>query len=139
MAATGTLSKGITLAYDLVGVPTPLPDLQDIPELGGDVEKVEITVLADSNRRYINGIKDYGDLAFTFLYGNAATDSYRILKGLEAGGLSQDWTITLPDTTKFEFSGFASVKTAASGINEAITFTLNISLNSGITITNPAQ
>lgn len=139
MAATGTLSKGITLGYS-VTVPgvtfTNLPDLQDIPELGGDVEKVEVTTLADANRKYINGIKDFGDLAFTFLYeNNDATDSYRILSAMTA---LTAWQVKLPDNTTFTFNGFPSVKLNGAGVNEPLTFTLNIALNSDITVGNPA-
>jgi len=134
MAASGTLSKGITLSYMVLAVPTVLPDLQDIPDLGGSVEKVEITTLADASRRYINGIKDYGDLAFNFLYGGEVTDSFMILSGLETAGVTKEWVVTLPDSTTFTFSGFPSVKLTGAGINAALTFTLNIALSSDIVI-----
>jgi len=136
--AQGLLTKDITLSYKNGASFVELPDLQDIPDLGGEIEKVEITTLADGNRRYINGIKDFGDLAFTFLYGNSAADSFRILTGLEAGGLSQDFEVELGDGTKFGFSGFPSVVLNGAGVNEALTFTLNIALNSEMDITNPA-
>lgn len=135
--ATGTLSKGITLGYS-VTVPgvtyINLPDLQEIPELGGDVEKVEVTVLADANRKYINGIKDYGDLAFTFLYeNNDAADSFRVLHPMTA---LTAWQVALSDGTKFTFTGYPSVKLNSAGINAPLTFTLTIALNSDITIAN---
>lgn len=136
--ATGLLTKGITLSYKNGAAFAVLPDLIDIPDLGGEVEKVEVTTLADGNRRYINGIKDFGDLAFTFLYANGAADSFRILTGLEAAGAAVEFEVELPDETVFAFSGFPSVILAGAGINEALTFTLNIALNSDIDITNPA-
>jgi len=136
--ATGLLSKGITLSYYLTSAYVELPDLQEIPELGGDIEKVEVTTLADGSRRYINGIKDFGDLAFTFLYANGTTDSFRKLTALEASGLVQKWEVELPDGTKFQFDGFPSVKLASAGVNAPITFTLNIALNSDMDIVNPA-
>lgn len=136
--ATGLLSKDITLGYSAVPATTYtiINDLQDIPELGGSIEKVEVTTLADPSRRYINGLKDYGDLEFTFLYDNSATGSYRIINGF-AGAL-KSWQITLPDTTKFSFTGMPSVRLNAVGVNVPLTFTLSISLNSDMTITNPA-
>lgn len=133
--ATGLLSKDIVLSYDLSGTMTALPDLQEIPDLGAAPEKVEVTTLKDGARRYINGIKDYGDLAFTFLYGSAATDSFRILKGLEDAGTVQSWEVELGDGTIFAFDGFPSVSLAGAGVNAAMTFTLNISLQSDIDIT----
>lgn len=60
-----TISKGIKLFYG----DTELTNLQEIPELGGDVEAIEITTLADAAHTYTDGIKSYGDsLAFKFLY-----------------------------------------------------------------------
>ena len=71
------LSKGIKLSY---GTPangggsvtyTDLTNLTEIPALGGTPEKVDTTTLADANKHYINGIKDYGDLSFKFFYDKA--------------------------------------------------------------------
>lgn len=59
------ISKGIKLFHGEV----ELTNLQEIPELGGDAEAIEITTLADAAHRYTDGIKNYGDsLAFKFLY-----------------------------------------------------------------------
>lgn len=133
--ATGLLSKDIKLSYKDGAAFVELPDLQEIPDLGAAPEKVEVTTLADGARRYINGIKDYGDLAFTFLYGGEATDSFRILRGLEEDGTVQEWQVELADGTLFAFDGFPSVALAGAGVNAAMTFTLNISLQSDIAIT----
>ncbi len=133
--ATGLLSKGIALKAN----ETALTNLLSIPDIGGSVEKVEITTLADGSRRYINGIKDYGELAFEFVYDNKlATDDFRVLTGFEASGESVDFELSFPDGTSFAFSGQCSVVVAGKGVNEAMTFTLNVSLNSDIAITHPA-
>lgn len=137
MSTIGLLSKGATLSYKKATVLTLLPDLLEIPDLGGKVDKVEVTTLADGNKRYINGLKDFGDLPFKFLYGNTLTDSFRVLSGLEATGTVQDWEIALPDGTKFAFSGFPSVKLNSAGVGAALTFNLDIALNSVMVITNP--
>lgn len=136
--ATGLLSKDITLSYKVNAAYEELPDLQEIPDLGAAPEKVEVTTLADGARRYINGIKDYGDLAFTFLYGSTATDSFVILRGLEEDGTIQSFQVELADGTLFDFDGFPSVALVGAGTNAAMTFTLNISLQSDIDITFPS-
>lgn len=136
---TGLLSKNITLGYSAIPATTytVIPDLQEIPELGGSVDKVEVTTLADASRRYVNGLLDYGDLEFTFLYDNDdATSSWRTLYGFN--GALKSWQITLPDATKFAFTGMPSLRLNGVGINAPMTFTLSISLNSDMTITNPA-
>lgn len=63
------ISKGITLSYTTSEEKFTLTNLQEIPELGGEVEAIEITTLADAAHMYTDGIKNYGDsLAFKFLY-----------------------------------------------------------------------
>lgn len=139
--ATGILSEGITLAYNSGTSTTPvwtdIPDLQEIPDLGAAPENVEVTTLADSSKRYISGLKDYGELAFTFLYDNeGATSNYRILKGLEGG--VEEWQVEFPDGTTFTFEGEVATVIAGAGTNAALTFTANIALNSDITVVDPA-
>ena len=79
------ISKGITLSYKAStdgGTYTPLTNLQEIPELGGDTESIEITTLADAAHMYTDGIKNYGDsLAFKFLYENTQFETLQALTG----------------------------------------------------------
>lgn len=139
----GLLSKDITLGYDSTGAGssyTDLPLLMEVPEMGGTPEKVDVTVLSDSVKKYIDGIRDYGDLSFKFLYDNtSATASYRVLKGLEGAKEPTKFQVALPDGTKFSFSGFVSVKMDSAAVNAALTFTANISLNSDVEVTNPSD
>lgn len=120
------ISKGITLSYkNGEGEFKVLENLQEIPELGGDVEAIEITTLADAAHMYTDGIKNYGDsLAFKFLYEDA---QFTELNGL-AG--ASDWKVTLPDETTCTFGGTSSVKLDGVGVNAALTYTLNIKPNS---------
>ena len=134
----GILSKGITLSYKKETQFVVIPDLQEVPDLGGSAEKVGVTTLADANYKYINGIKDFGDLEFKFLYSNSGTESnYRICRGLEEAGKVVEWKVSFPDGTSFEFSGEPSTTIDGQSVNSAITFTLNITLNSDITVSNP--
>lgn len=135
----GILTKGIKLSYKKQGSTyEEILDLQECPDLGGTTEKVDVTVLADGNKKYINGVKDFGDLAFKFLYNNSgATSNYRIVRGLEEAGSVVDWKVTFPDNTEFAFSGEVTTSIDGASVNNAITFTANITLNSDITVTNP--
>lgn len=115
------ISKGITLSYG----EKVLTNLQEIPELGGDVEAIEITTLADAAHTYTEGIKNYGDsLAFKFLYEDAQFTELNALTG------SQDWTVALPDGTTCSFGGTCSVKLGGVGVNAALTYTLSVKPNS---------
>ena len=121
------ISKGITLSYKNGGAGdfVALTNLQEIPELGGEVEAIEITTLSDAAHTYTDGLKNYGDsLAFVFLYETTQIDT---LQGLT--GTSQ-WQVELPDGTTCTFSGTSSVKLAGVGVNAALTYTLAIKPNS---------
>lgn len=115
------ISKGITLSYKVSGEFVELTNLQEIPELGGDAEAIEITTLADAAHMYTDGIKNYGDsLSFKFLY---ETEQFTALNGLTG---SQDWKVSLPDGASCTFGGTASVKLDGVGVNAALTYTLAV-------------
>ena len=137
----GILTKGITLSYKKAGSTyTEIANLQECPELGGTAENVEVTTLADGNKKYIKGIKDFGELAFKFLYDNSGAESnYRVVRGLEEAGNIVDWKVTFPDNTSFAFSGEVTTAIDSAAVNAALTFTATITLNSDITVTNPTD
>lgn len=118
------ISKGITLSYKLDGDFIELDNLQEIPELGGEAEAIEITTLKDVAHMYTDGIKNYGDsLAFKFLYEKA---QFTTLNGLK----DAEWKVALPDGTTCTFGGTCSVKLDGVGVNSALTYTLAIKPNS---------
>lgn len=128
----GTLSKGIKLSYKSGSASsfTDLTNLQEIPDIGGSADSVEVTTLDDAAHMYINGLLDYGDsLDFTFLYDKT---QFNTLAGLTG---SINWKVTLPGTGGLTaaFSGESSVRLNGVGVNDAITYTLSIKPDSAIT------
>lgn len=135
-----------------------LVGLQDIPDIGGsasDSERVDITTLADSKRQYIAGIQDEGEggdsLDFTFVYNPNKFDIWgeageqTMYAGLKAVSEALDaaeethpqnfeenyyptWNLELSDGSVFEFQGKPSVRINGVGVNEALGFTLTVSL-----------
>ena len=135
---TGTASQNASTGVWTFSDYTEVLNLQSIPSLGGEAEKVDVTVLADAARHYINGIKDFGDLDFKFLYDNSAeTSNYRVLKGFEGAGVKAV-KVELPDTTKFEFAADLSVSLDEAEVNQALTFTCRCGLQSDISYGNPS-
>lgn len=118
------ISKDIKLSYKKDGSTTAyteLKNLQQIPDLGGSTESIEITTLADGAHKYTDGIKDYGDsLEFTFLYEKEQFADLNALSG------SISWKVTLPDDSSCTFSGSSNVTLVGVGVNEALTYTLSI-------------
>ena len=117
-----TISKGIKLSYkDGEGSFVELTNLQEIPEIGGTAEAIEITTLADAAHMYTDGILNYGDsLSFVFLY---EKEQFLMLHELEG---SKGWKVELPDGTACTFSGTCSVALASAGVNVALTYTLAV-------------
>lgn len=125
----GVLTKGITLSYKTsTGEEfTQLTDLQEVPDLGGETEAIEITTLADDAHVYMDGIKNYGDsIAFKFLYDKTQFETLLELTG------TSEWKVTLPDTTTCTFSGTSSVKLDGAGVNAALGYTLAIKPNTSM-------
>lgn len=116
-----TISKGIKLYMG----ETELTNLQEIPELGGEVEAIEITTLADAAHMYTDGIKNYGDsLAFKFLY---EENQFFQLVGTTG---SQEWKVELPEGETCTFGGTCSVKMDGAGVAAVLTYTLSVKPNS---------
>lgn len=130
------ISKGIKLGYKATSAGTSYTDLtnlQEIPELGGDTEAIEVTTLGDAAHMYTDGILNYGDnLSFKFLYDSAQFAALQNLSG------TIYWQVSLPDgesgaiDTTCTFSGTCSVKLDGVGVNAALTYTLNIKPNSSM-------
>ena len=119
------ISKGITLSYKNGGSGyTALTNLQEIPDLGGSTEAIEITTLADAAHMYTDGLKDYGDsIEFKFLYEETQFTTLNALTG------STEWQVKLPDQSTCSFSGTSSVKLDGVGVGAALTYTLAIKPN----------
>ena len=125
MADKGISSIGTKLFYKNGGDFVEVLHLQEIPDLGGDTESIEVTTLSDVAHIYIDGLKNYGDsLAFKFLYETTQFEAVNALSG------SQDWKVSLPDGAACTFSGTCSTKLDGIGINNALTYTLSIKPNS---------
>ena len=118
------ISKGITLSYKNGGDFIALTNLQEIPDIGGSSEAIDITTLADPAFMYTDGIKNYGDsLEFKFLYEKAQFTTLDALEG------TSSWRVTLPDGANCTFDGTSSVKLDGVGVNAALTYTLAVKPN----------
>ena len=122
------ISKGITLSYKKDAAFVELTNLQEIPDLGGEVEAIEVTTLADAAHVYTDGLKSYGDsLAFKFLYDGTQFNALNALADVV------EWKVELPDASTCSFSGSCSVKLDGVGVNAALTYTLAIKPDSEMT------
>ena len=147
MANSGLLTNNSSVSFKIGASSSPstvIPGLQSIPSLGGDIEQIDITCLSDTSFHYMNGLRDYGDLEFTFLYipksemGQSATQSnYQLARSFEDGN-SKYIDITIGDGTVFHLAGTVTASLNEAGVNEAFTFTITVGLSADITETAAA-
>ena len=103
--------------------------LTDIPDMGATPEKLDVTTLSDPSRKYIEGIKDYGDLEFTFIYESGDDGNYAQLNKLEG---EQSCEVKFPDGSTFTFKGEISLRIVGVGVNAVITFVMAVALSEDI-------
>ena len=115
----------VSIGIKLYHADKVLTDLMEIPEMGGSVEKIDVTTLDSVAYRYTDGLKNYGDsLDFKFLY---SQEQFSTLNALEG---SQSWKVELPDGATCSFTGSCGVRLEGVGVNSAITFILSITPDS---------
>ena len=127
-------SIGIKISVDS----KEITGLTDIPDMGAAPEKLDVTTLADEYRQYINGVKDFGDLEFTFIYESGEGGNYAQLAAMEGQGV-KPCIVTFPDNSTFTFSGEISVRIVGVGVNAVITFVMSVALQSEIKYNAGAQ
>ena len=125
------MAKHSSIGIELSVGGSKIAGLTDIPDMGASPEKLDVTTLADEYRQYINGVKDFGDLEFTFIYESGEGGNYAQLAALEGKGV-QDCVVTFPDGATFTFSGDISVRILGVGVNAVITFAMSVALQSDI-------
>ena len=112
--------------------------LQEIPEIGNDEEKVDMTHLGSSNKEYEYGIGDYGDLEYKFIYENtSATSPYRVFRQAQADKEVLQFKMEYPDGLSFEFPAMCNVKLGGGSVNGGIMFTLKLAIQGKMTSTDP--
>ena len=108
--------------------------LTDVPDLGGDTEKIETTTLCDGQRTYMNGIFDAGEsLDFSANYvHNAFIAIKTYLEGKEL-----PWKVVFGGLDGAQgsvaFDGQVSVKIGSFGVSEVIPMTVSIAIASELT------
>lgn len=124
----GILTKGITLSYKAAEAAdyTVLTNLQEIPSIGNASprSRVDVTTLDDDKMQSIAGLQEEAesDLAFKFLYEKTQFET------LMAINEKTDWRVSMPNGVYADFSGIPAVAFDGAGVNAAVTYTLNISV-----------
>ena len=127
MAVQALLSKGITLKLD----ETLIEGLKSTAELSESTEKIEVTTLANSNKTYINGLRDFGDsLDYTCVYSKAEFMAVRAMQDGEKHAVE----IMYPDGLKVTLDAFVAVVLSGAEVNSALEFTIQLTPASDVVI-----
>ncbi len=134
MATQGLSTIGIDVQVNNVS----LNYVTEIGDIGGSPSDLDATCLKDTMKKNVPGVQDTSAFQVTFLFDNSAEDSdYRVLKALQDGGKIVPVTVTFSDGTAFAATGYVSVMVSGAGVDELISATLSVSLQSDWTVTNP--
>lgn len=127
MAGMNTI--GITLKYKATGTDfVAIENVLEIPELGGDVDKIETTTLKSTSHEYIDGLVNNGDsIAIKCLYVKAEYDAIQGIKGQNC-----DWQVDFPDGNGFTWKGTPSVKLDAISVGGYLAYTISIAPTSAV-------
>ena len=128
MAANqGMISRGITLKIGDLTV----TGLQSTPEISESKEKLETTTLANANKTYIDGLRDFGDsLSFTCLY---LKEEFMQVRAL-ADGVGKEVELKYPDGMTVAFTGSVSTVLSGAEVNAVLTYSIEITPMSDIVI-----
>lgn len=127
----GLSSEGVKFGYKTsTGSSfTDVPNLLTTPEIGGGFNKIDVTTLADTQEKFIPGIKTLGDMDFEFLYDKT---NFSDLKELETSKSIVEFQVSFPDQSTFTFSGYISVKMAETEVDSALKYVATVITNTDI-------
>ena len=124
----GMISKGITLKIGDLEV----TGLQSTPEISESKEKLETTTLANANKTYIDGLRDFGDsLSFGVLY---LKEEFMQVRAL-SDGEGKEIVLTYPDGMTEKFTGSVATVLSGAEVNAVLTYSIEITPMSDIEIT----
>ena len=125
MAYTLVHGEEVKFMYGATSATTEIRGLREIPEFSKPArEKVEITCLTDTEKKYLAGLGDsVSELAFKFLY-EAST-----FATLDALTEDQKCKLVLSDGSSFEFAGKFAMTYHGGGTNTAAEMTLTVTIS----------
>lgn len=102
---------------------------ESTPSLGASPSEVDVTALENMNKITVPGIKEFDSMEFSFFYD---TEQYKMLHPLCDNKTDHTITVQFPDGLKVKLTGKLSVALSSASVNEAIKYTLTISLSKDV-------
>ena len=134
------LVNGAKLSYKTSssGSYTDMVGMTEMPDIGGEANKVEHSAIDDEYKQYEVGQKDAGDLDFKFRYRSAAEKAqFSTMRTQEAAGTILYFKVTLFDGMTVEFQGSVATKLlTAGGPDTPVDWQLRVGLASDFSYTD---
>ena len=122
----GSIGKTSTLLSTSV---TPLGTVLTIGDYSFSRGDIEDTAYGTGLwRTFIAGLIDGGSISFTIAQSKSET-GIETLDGLFASGESETWTLTFPDNSTWEFTGFVNSIGGSQPIDGLVTMTFGIRID----------
>lgn len=102
---------------------------ESTPELGATPSEVEVTALENHNKLTVPGIKEFDSMDFSFFYD---TEQFKKLHPLCDNQTDHVITVEFPDGLKIKLTGKLSVALSSAAVNEALKYTLTVSLSADV-------
>lgn len=102
---------------------------ESTPSLGANPSEVDVTALENMNKITVPGIKEFDSMEFSFFYD---TEQYKKLHPLCDNKTDHVITVEFPDGLKVKLTGKLSVALSSASVNEAVKYTLTISLSKDV-------
>lgn len=136
------LGTHLDMADTADGTFKTLYGLAKVPDMSFAADKVDVTNLQDTNKRYIPGIIDLGEPEFDFFNDDTQTEpttgtklmnSYKALRAAETSRTVKFFKLIYPDGTGFSWSAYAVTTRVGGGTGDALQFKVKMLINSNIT------
>lgn len=103
-------------------------DIKDFPDLIGEPEMLETTVLNSDVQTFIPGVKSLSNLTFTY---NFTKEDFAKVEA--DAGKELHYVLEFSDGSKFTWTGQHTSGLPGKGVNEVIEATVNIAASSAVT------
>lgn len=107
----------------------PIAGLKSLPDFAENKEQVEVTCLSDVQKKYIAGLKDFGELSYTFNYDKAEAAKVKAQEGKDVAV-----EVKLADGTTITYTAECSLTINAASSGAVMEMAVNTIVKSDVTI-----
>ena len=139
MAENALLGTTLSVSETQAGTYLPLYGMSKVPDMAFEPDKIEVTNLSDTNKRYVPGIVDLGQPEFEFFNNNEVDttekilNSYKKLRTFELAKEAVWFKLMYPDGTGFNFGAYITTTRTGGGTGDALSFKIKLLITTNIT------